>query len=104
MSYTHEERARARSTIRRLNALANDARISAERGIVLPTEADKAIYGLTNTQDRSRQIDALNAMGERMRDEHLAKLLPMAPTNFNAFCEYVNPDEPPERKWHIYLH
>jgi predicted phage terminase large subunit-like protein len=103
VAYTHEERARARSTIRRLNSFAAEAKIAAARGLVLPTDAEKALFGLTNTSDRSRQIEALSGMAEKFRAAHLRKLLPLAPDEFNAFCEYTDPDEPPESQWHIYL-
>jgi len=103
MVYLLEDRARARTTVRRLNALALETKTAAARGIVLPTEREQALIALTNTSDRSNQIEALIAMSERMRKEHLAKLKPLARDEFNAFCEYVNPEEPPESKWHIFL-
>ena len=103
MTYSQEERARARSTVRRLVQLAHEARIASERGVLLPSEAETAILGLTQTNERSNQIEALHIMSERVRNAHLAKLKPMAAGNFNAFCEYVNPDEPPESPWHIFL-
>lgn len=103
MSYSHEERARSRSTIRRLQSLAVSAKNAAAHGIILPSQTEQAIYGLTQSQDRNSQVNALNGLSERLRSEHLRKLRPLAKDEFNAFCEYVNPDEPPESPWHIFL-
>lgn len=102
-TYTHDERARARFAVRQLNQLATEAKQSASRGIILPDEVTQAIVGLTNTGDKDRQIDALVGLSERLRNDHLKKLKEIAKDNFSAFCEYVNPDEPPESKWHIWL-
>jgi predicted phage terminase large subunit-like protein len=42
-------------------------------------------------------------LAERLQKQHLDKLLPLAANEFNAFCEYVNPDEAPASAWHIWL-
>jgi predicted phage terminase large subunit-like protein len=103
MTYDYEARAHSRSVVRQLNTLSNDVKISLQRGLIIPTEAEKRIVELTKTTDPSRQVDVLSMMAERVQSSHLAKLLPLAKNEFNAFCEYVNPDEPPESKWHIWL-
>ncbi len=102
-AYPREERARARSAITRLNDLAGLAKQSAERGIILPTDTERAIVQLTKTNERSTQVDALSAFSETLRKQHLDKLTPLAAKEFNAFCEVVSPDEPPASAWHVYL-
>lgn len=101
--YSLEERARARQTVRRLEELSEQSKASQMRGLLLPPEAQRVIVQLTGTEDVAKHVDQLAILSERMRDTHLAKLKPLAKDNFNAFCEYVNPDEPPESKWHIWL-
>lgn len=101
--YPHEERARNRSSVRQLNELAAKALEAAHTGLILPTSVKQGIIRLTGTTDVSNQVDALNAQSERLRKHHLDRLAPLASTEFNAFCEFVNPDEPPESKWHIWL-
>lgn len=101
--YPHEERARNRSSVRQLNELAAKALESAHTGLILPTSVKQGIIRLTGTTDVSNQVDALNNQSERLRKHHLDRLAPLAATEFNAFCEFVNPEEPPESKWHIWL-
>lgn len=101
--YLLEDRARARSTIKRIAALAAEARRAAQTGTELVDDIENAIVGLTQTGERSRQVDALSALSEKFREQHLKRLKPLAKDDFNAFCEYVEPDEPPESAWHIWL-
>lgn len=103
MDYPHEQRARARKAIRGLSLLGAQAKQASARGILLPTDAEAAILQLTGTEDRSNQINALVSMSEQYRNEHLKKLKILAPNNFSAFCEYINPEEPPESEWHVWL-
>lgn len=101
--YPHEERARARSSILQLNDLAAKALESAHTGLILPSSVSQGITRITGTTDRSNQVDALNNLSERLRKHHLDRLQPLAHNEFNAFCEYVNPEEPPESRWHVWL-
>lgn len=103
MIYPVEEREKTRFAIRRLQAYAQEAQIAAQTGKPLPDEVAKAILTFTQTQDKSNQIDALNHLSEDLRARHIAQLKPLAQDDFNAFCEYINPEEPPESKWHIWL-
>ncbi len=103
MTYPVAEREKARSAVRRLQSYAQEAQIAAQRMQPLPEKVAEAIRALTGTSETSRQIDALNHLSEDMRRRHLAVLKPLAVSDFNAFCEYINPDEPPESKWHIWL-
>jgi predicted phage terminase large subunit-like protein len=101
--YSLEERARARHAVTRLSELANEAKRASERGLLLPPVTEKGIIQLTGTSERSNQIDALTALAGELQKRHLDKLLPLAANEFNAFCEYVNPDEPPASAWHVFL-
>jgi hypothetical protein len=101
--YPVEERARARGAVRRLHALGAEAKRASESGLLLPEATRRGIIQLTQTEDKSRQVDALTALATELEKRHLDKLLPLAHDEFNAFCEYVNPGEPPESKWHIWL-
>lgn len=103
MTYLIEDRIRARQSSRRLQNLAMEAKRSAERGVILPDVTRQGIYTLTQTNDLNQQINALNSLSEELQRRHLEKLLPLARDDFNAFCEYVSPDEPPESAWHVYL-
>ena len=103
MTYAVAEREKARSAVRRLQSYAQEAQIAAMTLKPLPEKVAEAIRTLTGTLDTSKQIDALNHMSEDMRRRHLAQLKPLAVNDFNAFCEYINPEEPPESKWHIWL-
>jgi predicted phage terminase large subunit-like protein len=103
MVYLHDDRARARSAVSRLTNLATEAKRAAERGLLLPDVTEAAIVQLTQTTERSRQVDALSMLADRLQKQHLDKLLPLAANEFNAFCEYVNPDEAPASAWHLWL-
>lgn len=98
-----DDRAKARDSINRLNDLAAQAQRSAERGLILPEITEKGIIQITGVSERSRQVDALSALGQELQKRHLDRLLPLAQNEFNAFCEYVSPDEPPASAWHIWL-
>lgn len=101
--YFLEDRAKARQSIRELVQLATEAKVSAERGTLIIPEKRQIIEHITETTEPSRQVDVLQGFGDRMRNEHLARLKPLAHDEFGAFCEYVNPYEPPESKFHIWL-
>lgn len=101
--YPYEERGRMRNSARRLLSLAGEAKNAHERGLILPDATRQGIVTLTHTEDPSRQIDALAGLAEELNKRHRAKLLELAPNEFNAFCEYINPEEPPESKWHQWL-
>lgn len=101
--YPMAERVKTRASITRLIDLAGEAKRSAERGLILPEVTEKGIIQLTGTSDRSRQVDALTSLGDELQKRHLEKLLPLAKDEFNAFCEYVSPDEPPASAWHVWL-
>jgi predicted phage terminase large subunit-like protein len=101
--YPHEDRARARSSFIQLNNLAQEAKKAAERGLILPERAEQAILQLTQTSDRSNQVDALSNLAAELQKRHLERLQPLARDDFNAFCEYVNPEEAPTSKWHVWL-
>ena len=103
MHYPLEDRANVRQTYRMLDDMALRARQAAERGETLPVEAVEAIRSITQTEDRDAQIRALGAIAEQVRSEHLGKLKALAPNEFNAFCEFINPEEPPESPWHVFL-
>jgi len=101
--YSQIERAKARSSIKRLNDLAGEATRAAERGLILPPATEKGIIQITGASERSAQVDALSGLAEQLLKRHLEQLLPLARNEFNAFCEYVSSDEPPASPWHIWL-
>jgi hypothetical protein len=104
MSYPATERAKARNAYRQLTELAMQTKTAAERGLVLPEGTLKIVAALSQgATDPFVQAKALGAIAEDIRTRHLNSLLPLAKDEFAAFCEYVNPDEPPESKWHIFL-
>lgn len=101
--YTPEERTRVRAAVKRLADLEEKARNKAERGILLSTDIEHAIRNITKTEDPSRQIDMLAAGREGIQQQHIERLYPLAANEFGAFCEVMNPDEPPESPWHVWL-
>lgn len=101
--YLLEDRAKTRAFVQHLNDLAKETKEAARAGRMLPDQTEAVIVKLTQVTDRSRQVDALLAIAESVQKQHLARLAPLAPNDFNAFCEYVNPDEAPASKWHIWL-
>lgn len=103
MTYIIDDRIRARQSTKRLRELAMQAQRASERGLILPASVTEGIIKVTGTTDISNQVDALGTMADELQKRHLERLLPLARNEFNAFCEYVSPDEPPESKWHIYL-
>lgn len=98
-----EQRKRTRAAIKQLNDLAEKSLEVAQMGLILPTSTKQAIIKITGTSDPSQQVEALNDLSEQVQKRHLDRLLPLAKDEFNAFCEYVNPDEPPESPWHMWL-
>ncbi|AFU88318.1 terminase large subunit [Caulobacter phage CcrColossus] len=101
--YPMEQRKRTRAAITQLNDLAHKSLEVAQMGLILPTTTKQAIIKITGTSDPSQQVEALNDLSEKVQKHHLERLLPLAKDEFNAFCEYVNPDEPPESPWHMWL-
>lgn len=101
--YPLEERVKARRAYSQLQDLAMRLQKAGAKNEPLPEATLKGIELLTKTQDPSLQFRTLLAMAEDVRSKHLAKLLPLARDEFNAFCEYTSPDEPPESPWHIYM-
>lgn len=101
--YSLAEREQARRACRQLQTYAQEAQISAQTGQPLLPAVAEAIQNITHNGDVSKQIDVLNMLSEDVRRRHVAKLLPLAKDDFTAFCEYINPEEPPESKWHIWL-
>src|ERR1051326_5475309 len=100
--YPMEERQKARSAIIRLTDLAGEAKRAQERGLILPDATLKGIVQLTGTSEKSRQVDALTSPADSLQKRHLDRLQPLAADEFNAFCEFVNPDEAPASRWHIW--
>jgi len=103
MSYSNEERVKAREAVRRLNDLAAQTKTAAERGIHLSEASEKVVAALTQTPDGHMRAKALQAIAEDIQKRHLGALLPLAYNEFAAFCEYMEPEEPPESKWHMFL-
>lgn len=103
MTYIIADRIKARHAIKQLQELAAEAKRTAERGLILPDNTLKGIVKITGVNDTNQQIDALMGLSDELQKRHLDRLLPLARDDFNAFCEYVSPDEPPESRWHIYL-
>lgn len=101
--YPHADRARVRQAVRHLESLEEEARNCLERGVVMQDGYKEQILRVTETTDPARQIVALQAYRDQLRDQHLERLYPLAPNEFNAFCEVMIPDEPPESKWHVFL-
>ncbi|UTC29127.1 terminase large subunit [Brevundimonas phage vB_BpoS-Bambus] len=101
--YIIADRIKARQATKQLHSLAAEAKRAAERGLILPENTRQGIIKITGVQEVNQQIDALMGLGDELQKRHLERLLPLARDDFNAFCEYVSPDEPPESKWHIYL-
>lgn len=102
-TYSQEDRQRARSAVTQLNLLQAEAKKSVERGLILPDHYKQPIIRVTGSEDPARWVDALGGISGKVQGDHLGKLLPLAKDDFNAFCEYVNPDEAPTSKWHVYL-
>lgn len=101
--YSIEDRERARRMYRTTLELAMQSKQAAERGTLLSPESEEIVAALTRTSDMSHRATTLFSISDDIRAQHLKKLLVLAPTEFAAFCEYVNPDEPPESNWHQYL-
>lgn len=101
--YLQEDRVATRKRISQLNDLALEAQRMAQRGTSLPEQMATAVATITQTTEINQQIDRLASLSEEIRKNHLARLKPLAPNDFNAFCEYVNPDEAPASAWHIWL-
>jgi hypothetical protein len=91
--YSLEERQRARHAVTRLNASPTKPSAPRSAACCCRRSPKAGIVQLTGTSERSNQIDALTALGADLQKRHLDKLLPLARDEFNAFCEYVNPDE-----------
>ena len=102
-SYPIGDRQKARHAVRQLQTLATEGKRTLEKGLILPDTTQKAIIKVTGVHDANQQIDALLGLSDELQKRHLERLQPLARDDFNAFCEYVSPDEPPESKWHIYL-
>nr|YP_007001264.1 terminase large subunit [Caulobacter phage CcrRogue] len=101
--YPMEDRAKARSVVTNLLDLQREAVKVGRQGLILPPERKQLITQLTETEDHTRWVDLLGQFADRVQTDHLSRLKPIAKDDFNAFCEYVNPDEPPASKWHVFL-
>jgi predicted phage terminase large subunit-like protein len=99
MSYPRDERAKTRKIVRELNKLSDEAKQHAERGLQLDPKVAASIQRLTQTSDLSRQIDMLDGLSDRTHKAHIARLIPLGAQDFSAFCEVINPIEPPEGRW-----
>lgn len=97
--YPYEERKRARYTSRKTAQLAQEARMAQERGTQLPQDAQDAIFDITKTLEPNQQIDALQGLSDKIHADHISRLMALASNDFNAFCECMNPDEPPAGHW-----
>lgn len=98
-TYSFEDRAKARSAVRRLRDLSTAARLAYKRNEELDPTVLKSICDLTRTEDKTKHVDLLTSLADRVQESHLEKLFPLAREEFNAFCECITPDEPPAGKW-----
>ncbi|ARB14539.1 hypothetical protein Ccr5_gp319 [Caulobacter phage Ccr5] len=101
--YPIEDRAKARSVVKNLLDLQREAVKASRGGLILPPDQKAIITQVTETEDPARWVDLLGQFADRVQTDHLARLKPLAKHDFNAFCEYVNPEEAPASKWHVYL-
>jgi predicted phage terminase large subunit-like protein len=101
--YSLEDRAKTREAVRRMDDLSGKLR--ALQAIGKPMTADETAFlkELTETDDVARQIRQIEDLSEQIQHQHIEKLIPLAKDEFAAFCEVVNPTEPPESPWHIWL-
>lgn len=104
--YSFEDRARTRHIVKSINALEEEARKAITKGEALKEASEEQVRALlagNYTTDLNGQINALTSIGERLQNQHLSRLYPLAQDDFNAFCEVMIPDEPPSSPWHMWL-
>lgn len=71
-------------------------------GSPIPHETSEYLRNLTGSEDPQAHLTAVEQMHEMMEAQYHAQLLAMAPDNLPAYCEYMDPDEPPA-DWHEWL-
>lgn len=101
--YPIEDRAKTREAHRRMEDLCGKLRRFQAVGEPLTPDELRVVETLAESQDTGTQIRRLEAFSERIQNQHIERLIPLAKGEFAAFCEVVNPTEPPESAWHIWL-
>lgn len=95
MSLTLAERQESRKAIASLRNLQERLEDYLRRSERPPVQVFAMLVRMTGTSDLGEQYEAVSALLEEMQQTYNEKLRVMAPTSFSAFCEYLNPDEPP---------
>lgn len=102
-AYPLEDRAKTREAYRRIDDLTGKLRRFQAVGKPLTPDELQVVETLSESTDTATQIRRLEAFSEKIQHQHIERLIPLAKGEFAAFCEVVNPTEPPESPWHIWL-
>ena len=101
--YPHEERVKARAGYRRIDHIADVVRDCLVRAKPLPEPYVEPVKAITKTDDRAAQLQVLETISETIKEQHQGRLRALAKHDFGAFCEVINPEEPPESRFHVWL-
>jgi hypothetical protein len=93
--YTHEERAKTRDLLKRLEAMRIDVEQMARGRKPFDQRFLAGLTALTDTSDISGQVRALSDLHKARFDAHIDHLVQLAPDDLSAFAEVINPAEPP---------
>ena len=97
ISYPHEDRARARATIKKLKKLTLQLQEMVEGRRPPNSQFQAAMKVFTGRIDVENQLQVMADRVARAEDAHMRKLVALAPDDLTAFAEAINPDEPPPR-------
>lgn len=101
-AYSHEERAKTRALIKRLDGMSNRIEAMAKGRIPFNAEFVGGLTALTDTSDLEGQHRAVLEMMNQRRDWHMNRLTELARDDLTAFAEVASPHEPPAPH-HIYV-
>lgn len=100
--YPHEDRNKARLLIKRMEKT-RDLAQDIMRGLrPFSPDFSAGLTALTDTADPEQQVNALSALIEARRKDHIDHLINLAPDDLTAFAECMSPHEPPA-KHHIFV-
>ena len=102
-SYPHAERVKARAGFRRIDHIADVVRDCLVRDKPLPAAYVEPVRAITKTDDRATQLNVLETISDTIKEQHIGRLTALAKHDFGAFCEVINPEEPPESPFHVWL-
>lgn len=103
MTPTHAQRKKIRNSIRGMSDTIKDLEKEVRGGPGPHASIKKSLYSLAGTDDPEAQLKALTQVHAQIEQTYMESLRSVGYRDLTAFCEYLNPEEPPESNFHIWL-